>query len=98
MEHRHAIRRLTKLKAKIAFNHQREREALITDVSKHGLFLDFVNPTLVKNTILDVIFTDINDTSVWQSRAMVVHASTHGTGVILENDLPHHIYKGLRRY
>ena len=59
----------------------------IGNISKDGLLLHLTHPALMPTAVVQVIMEDPVSHSPWKSRAMVVHTSLSGTGVLLLNTL-----------
>lgn len=97
MEHRHTKRELKEVYAKICFDDNSCKDTFTLDVSKHGLFLKLHVPKLLANTIVRVVFPESETGLPWRTRAMVVHASNKGAGLLLENDLPPAYYQVRRK-
>ena len=92
MDHRHSKRTSKRLYAKVYFNDDTYRDALTQDVSKHGVFLEMRDPQVANNTILKVVLCDSGSIFLWHTRAMVVHATNYGAGLLLEKDMPASFY------
>jgi hypothetical protein len=97
MEHRHTKRELKEVHAKICFDDNSCWETSTQDISKHGLFLKLHELKLVANTIVRVVLPESETTLPWRTRAMVVHASNSGAGLLLEKDLPQGFYQDDRK-
>lgn len=88
IESRYSKRMPNKLFATVDFDYESRINTLTLDVNKRGLFLKLRHPKLTNNMIIDIILYDSQTTLPWNTRAMVVHMSRHGVGVLLEKDLP----------
>lgn len=88
MEHRHSDRASKKLYAKIYFGDNTCCDAITRDVSRQGLFIELRNLKLVNNRIVKVVLWDSGGVYSWYVRAMVMHATKYGAGLMLEKDLP----------
>ena len=58
------------------------------NVSRFGLCLHINHPELKCNTMVDIEVLDNVEQSCWRGRALVVHTSSQGTGILLEEQLP----------
>jgi hypothetical protein len=68
------------------------------NVSRYGLFLHAAHPELARNMVVDVEVLDNIGQVSWYSRALVIHASSHGTGVFLEEKLPVTFFQPRKSY
>lgn len=91
MEHRHGARMGKEFYTQVCVDGKGCRDAVTLDVSKHGLFVALSHPGLVANAIVNVVLR-AGVATAWRTRAMVVHASDKGAGLLLEKDLPAAFY------
>jgi hypothetical protein len=58
------------------------------NISADGLLLKMTHPSLTPTKVIQVAVEHGANHSQWRSRAIVVHTSRSGTGVLLLNPLP----------
>lgn len=93
MEHRFGQRLHLRLGIQVYLDHLPKLVALTRNVSWHGLNLALTHPELMRNRMVKIELAESGGTSLWQTWALVVHASEKGgTGLALEDSLPENLY------
>jgi len=88
MEHRLDQRIEMPLKAWVNFG---DMPTLITstrNISKSGVCLAFTHSDLKVSYVMDIVFEDHHAEAHWRCKALVIHTSQRGTGVLLGRELP----------
>lgn len=58
------------------------------NVSRYGLYLHITHHELKCNTIVDIEVLDNIEQYCWRGRALIIHTSSQGIGILLEEQLP----------
>lgn len=93
MEHRYSHRITATLCAELRIGGVPGVTATTRNVCKDGLFLGFSHPRLRQNQILEVTLYLPGSPVRWRTRAIVIHASSRGAGMLLAEDLSPGLYR-----
>jgi hypothetical protein len=92
MEHRRTKRLAINLKAAVRIGNSPPVYTTTRNISSHGLCL-ITSHTLFKPfNVLHIELGELNGPLRWCSRALIVHTSLWGTGVLLEKKIPASFY------
>lgn len=88
MEHRLDQRIETPLKVWINFGDMPTLITTTRNISKSGVCLAFTHSDLKVSYVMDIVFEDHYADAHWRCKALVIHTSQRGTGVLLGQELP----------
>ena len=88
MEHRLDQRIETPLKVWINFGDMPTLITTTRNISKSGVCLAFTHSDLKVSYVMDIVFEDQHAEAHWRCKALVIHTSQRGTGVLLGRELP----------
>jgi hypothetical protein len=88
VEHRNGKRVRIPLKLKVSIDGHNTLYTLTHDISINGLSMRLTHPDLQRHAFVTIELQDDMSNRYWQTRAMVVHHSSRGTGVLFAEALP----------
>jgi hypothetical protein len=92
MEHRYSHRVAATLCAELRIAGAQRVTATTRNICREGLFLGFSHPRLSRNQILQVTLHAPGSAVRWHTRAIVIHVSPRGVGVLLAENLSPGLY------
>lgn len=88
MEHRLDQRIEMPLKAWVNFGDMPTLITTTRNISKSGICLAFTHRDLKASYVVDIAFEGHHAEAYWRCKALVIHTSHRGTGVLLGRELP----------